>query len=572
MKLLMGTIFLMLIITSVAGALGTTQSSSEPVNVNATAVPDHITLSWVSDPMTTQTVTWRTDSAVQAGAVQYGMDRELKERPVAAQVSALKTDLGDENISTATLTGLSPGTRYYYRVGDGSKNWSPTYSFRTEDNDKQFQFLVFGDSQSGNDKKPDYSLWQSTIHNAYKANPEARFFVEMGDAVQVGQSMVHWNNWFAAAKGVIDSISYMPVEGNHECRYLNRTKGDPTLYKSQFNVPHNGPYYNNEAYSYDYGNVHFVVLDSQLREKQKINPNLLNDEKVWLEKDLRQTTKEWKVVFWHKAPYSTRACRTNEAIKAAFNPILDKYHVDMVFNAHDHAYSRTYPINNDSIVSSPLLGTVYVITGRSDAKYYDDNAPNVWDANFFDPQDMPNYIVVDVNGSRMEMKNYKMDGTLVDDYIIDKASGDTPKTTVPPRYNKPRLVVNGVMFNQPLMPTFPSQINGMWYFSIKPVVEFLGGSESVSGNNETLSLIVNNYNGTGTVWSDGKVHTVVLTNASTNAALDKTPIHLPDSVIVDSNENFLISADDMFVLFGFTWRYDPDRNILFLINPSRPGE
>ncbi len=422
------------------------------------------------------------------------------------------------------------------------KNWSSIYPFRTESNDtKRFQFLVFGDSQSGNDKKPEYSLWQSTVHNAYKANPEARFFVEMGDAVQVGQSIVHWNYWFAAAKGVIDSISYMPVEGNHECRDMNRTKGEPTLYKGQFNVPHNGPYNNNEAYSYDYGNVHFVVLDSQLREKQKINPNLLKDEKAWLEKDLSKTKKEWKVVFWHKAPYSTRACRTNEAIKAAFDPIVDKYHMDMVFNAHDHAYSRTYPINNDSIVSSPALGTVYVITGRSDAKYYNDNVPNVWDTNFFDPQDMPNYIVVDVNGSRMEMKNYKMDGTLVDDYIINKISGDTPRAAVPPKCNKPKLVVNGALLNQPLMPTFPSQINSKWYFPIKPVVEFLGGSESVSGNNETLSLIVKNYE-RSIIWSDGKVHTVVLTNASTNATLDKAQIHLPDSVMVDSSKNFLISS------------------------------
>ncbi len=556
-------------------SIGTTQPGSDSINVNATAVPDHVTLSWTSDPMTTQTVTWRTDSTVQTGVVQHGMDRELRDntaRSVAAKVSLLKTDLGDENISTAMLTGLEPGTRYYYRVGDGKSNWSPVYSFKTEDNDtNHFQFLVFGDSQSGDYRNPDYSLWQSTVQNAYKANPDASFLVVVGDAVQAGQSNVHWNYWFDAAKGVIDSISYMPVEGNHECCDVNKNKLEPTIYKGQFNVPHNGPFNNSEVYSFDYGNMHFVMLDSQLREKQKINPNLLNDEKVWLEKDLSQTKKDWKVVFWHKAPYSTRASRTTEAIKAAFTPILDKYHVDIVFNGHDHAYSRTYPINNDKIVSSPALGTVYVVTGRSGAKHYDDNVPNVWDANFFDPQDMPNYIVVDVNGSRMEIENYKMDGTLVDDYIIDKASGDTPRTAVPPKYSKPRLVVNSALLNQPLMPAFPSQINGKWYFPIKPVVEFLGGSESASGNNETLSLIVKNYQ-SSIIWSDKEVHTVVLTNASTKATLDKVPISLPDSVVVDSDKNFLISADDMKALFGFTWKYDSDRNILFLINPSRFGE
>lgn len=222
-------------------------------------------------------------------------------------------------------------------------------------------------------------------------------------------------------------------------------------------------------------------------------------------------------------------------------------------------------------LSAQRMEGSWPITGRSDAKYYNDNVPNVWDTNFFDPQDMPNYIVVDVNGSRMEMKNYKMDGTLVDDYIINKISGDTPRTAVPPKCNKPKLVVNGALLNQPLMPTFPSQINSKWYFPIKLVVEFLGGSESVSGNNETLSLIVKNYE-RSIIWSDGKVHTVVLTNASTNATLDKAQIHLPDSVMVDSSKNFLISADDMNTLFGFTRKYDSDSNILFLINPSRRGE
>ena len=140
---------------------------------------------------------------------------------------------------------------------------------------------------------------------------------------------------------------------------------------------------------------------------------------------------------------------------------------------------------------------------------------------------------------------------------------------MPPKYNKPRLVVNGALLNQPLMPTFPSQINSKWYFPIKPVVEFLGGSESVSGNNETLSLIVQNY--------DWIRHNLVrrqspyccLNQCQHQSNAGQGPdLTLPDSVIVDSSKNFLISADDMNTLFGFTWKYDSDWDILFLINPD----
>lgn len=118
------------------------------------------------------------------------------------------------------------------------------------------------------------------------------------------------------------------------------------------------------------------------------------------------------------------------------------------------------------------------------------------------------------------------------------------------------------------MPNFISQINSKRYSLIKLIVEFLGGSESVSGNNETLSLVVQDYTGTGITWSDGKFHTVVLTNASTKATLYKTPIALQDSILVDSGKNFLITGNDMNTLFGFTWRYDSSRNVLFLTNPN----
>jgi len=589
----LAALFLLAGLSGVQGqeSVDTVQPDSLPANLGPTDYPDHVTLSWTSDPKTTQTVTWRTDTTVNTGVVQYGTDPKLRtstKKSVVAKVTRLKTDLGDQNIYTATLKSLRPGVRYYYRVGDGIGKWSPIYSFRTEGRiTKCFKFLVFGDTQALNNT-PDYAEWQSAARNAYRANPDASFFTVVGDEAQCGQSMIHWNHWFSACKGIIESISYMPVEGNTECKYMNKSHGVPHLYIAQFNVPPNGPFNNCEAYSYDYANVHFVVLNSQLRETLKFRPNLLEEQKAWLEKDLSQTKKEWIVVLWHKPPYPCRSYRTAEGIKANFTPIMDKYHVDVVFNGHDHAYTRTYPINDGQIVNSPALGTVYVITGRSGVKILDGNERKAWSTNFFDPQDMPNYMVVEVCGSRMQIKAYKMDGTLIDDYTIDKRTGDRPQTVVPCKYNSPWLMVNGILLNRPLMPTDPHMINGKWYLPIKPVVEFLGGSESVSGDDQTLTLIVENYQ-SSPIWEDEKYHTVVITKGSTDATIDDIPITLPDPVVVENVEilggdddddpvvvesakSFLISADDMNALFGFTWRYDSSWNVLSLINPSKIGE
>ena len=65
-----------------------------------------------------------------------------------------------------------------------------------------------------------------------------------------------------------------------------------------------------------------------------------------------------------------------------------------------------------------------------------------------------------------------------------------------------------------------------------------------------------------------KNHTVILTNSSSKATIDSKEVELPDVVSVDSSKNYLISADSMQVLFGFTWKYNADQNELLLINPD----
>lgn len=103
-------------------------------------------------------------------------------------------------------------------------------------------FKFYHDNQSGVATDPQYGPWKTTIHNAYSANKDAKFFVNVGDLVEIGQLYTHWNNWFDAAKGVIDTIPEMPVEGNHEtCQLSNYDSGKPKDFVNLFPVPQNGP-------------------------------------------------------------------------------------------------------------------------------------------------------------------------------------------------------------------------------------------------------------------------------------------------------------------------------------------
>jgi len=385
--------------------------------------PDHITLTWSDNPQTTQTITWRSPAGIVNGQVEYA---EFVPSPnavpqvitVSAENSLLSTNLSDVNLHFVTLHNLKSATRYRYRVGEGS-TWSNEHTFFTAPAAAtKFKFLVFGDSQSIN-----YNTWHTTLQQAYQANRDAAFFTNVGDLVDVGQDETHWNGWFDAARGVIDTIPAMPVTGNHEMYTLEGHFSLPSLFTEQLKLPANGPeQLRGQAYSFNYGDVHFVVLDSQAGEEARFIPELLQIQRDWLEKDLAATDRKWKIVFMHRPPYNNKDDGSNPSVRRAFVPIFDKYHADLVFTGHDHAYARTYPLYGDAPMDSAAKGTIYVATGRSGTKTYSNTAGKEWNAFFYNPLDEPNYLTVEVADNSLTVKAFKSSGVLIDTWSIAKNS------------------------------------------------------------------------------------------------------------------------------------------------------
>ncbi|SFM13898.1 purple acid phosphatase family protein [Pelosinus propionicus] len=389
--------------------------------LSAAAEVDHVTLTWESDPKTTQTITWRTEETELSGQVRYAQSEFTKSFPYNAQtldatVERVATNLGNMNIHSVTLMGLKPGKRYVYQIREGS-GWGEIRNFSTPSaKNDGFKFLVFGDSQSIN-----YDVWRTTLQQAFKANQDVSFFTNVGDLVDVGQDYAQWDAWFKASQGVIDRIPAMPLTGNHENYTPERRFSQPVLFTAQLKVPVNGPEsLRRQVYSFDYGDVHFVMLDSQIGEQVQFVPQILESQKNWLEQDLAATNKKWKIVFLHRPPYHNKVGGANSSVKRAFVPILDKYHVDVVFSGHEHDYARTYPIYNDQVVGSPGKGTIYVTTGRSGTKTYNDTAASEWNSFFYNPLDEPNYLVVEIKNQILHVKAYKQSGALIDAWSIDK--------------------------------------------------------------------------------------------------------------------------------------------------------
>lgn len=385
------------------------------VSANA---PSHIALSWSENPQTTQTITWKTDAETTGGQVQYW--KLVSGQPAAVQITdaqaeGVASNWGTFTVHTAVVRNLSSGTQYAYRVGSGEE-WGAVNTFTTaERQTKVFRFLIFGDSQSIN-----YDTWGDTLHQAYQAQPAAAFFINMGDLVDRGADYGQWYDWFNASAGVIDHIPCMPLVGNHETYAVPGGFSSPSLFTAQFKVPQNGPAeLLGQTYSFNYGDVHFVMLDTQIGEESSFVPDMLEQQKTWLEADLAAASQKWTLVFLHRPLYNHRGGE-NTALRKALLPIIDQYRVDAVFSAHDHTYARSYPLYEKQVQTDGRQGAVHVATGRSGSKTYADSSRREEDAFFYNPQAEPNYLAVEVAANNLTVRVYHTGGELIDEWKLEK--------------------------------------------------------------------------------------------------------------------------------------------------------
>jgi hypothetical protein len=374
--------------------------------------PEHVVLTWSRDPRTTQTIQWRTSSRIKRGVVRYQPrpagasldEKSARSKRASTQTLSTPTLVNDPLIHrhTAVLSGLQPATTYVYSVGDGSADgWTEPVEFTTAPAGAvPFSFVYMGDAQNGLDQ------WGVLLRNAYRARPDAAFYLMAGDLVNRGGERWDWDSFFENSKSVFDRRQLVPAIGNHECQ-----GGEPKLYLAHFALPHNGPIglQPERAYAFEYSNAKFIILDSNLDPAKQT---------AWLEKQLANTKATWKFVSYHHPAYSSSGNRNNLELRDVWTPIFDKYHVDLALQGHDHAYLRTYPMRGQQRVRDPKDGTIYIIS-VSGTKYYDQPKHDYTEVGF---TKLSTYQVLDIhiNGNKLVYRAHDIDGKVRDEFVIEK--------------------------------------------------------------------------------------------------------------------------------------------------------
>lgn len=371
-----------------------------------------------ADSTTSRTFMWQSDYAEDNPVVEYrkaGDDDTIMELPASSD--AFSDDGVTTYIHSATVTDLTPGTAYEYRVGYGDKrsSWTP---FQTAEG-SNFKALIFPDSQSS-----DYSGWASLAQAAWQNNQDAQFFVNMGDLVDNGQSHYQWNAWFDAVGPMIARIPVAPLMGNHETYNTDWKMRMPDAYTHLFALPHiDMDKYQNQFYSFDYGDIHFVVLNTQAQELADFEPTLNDDEVAWFKEDMAKTTKKWKVVLMHKDPLQYGFANRPEPREEGFSsegrlwmPLFDQYGVDAVLSAHLHTYRDRGHIKNFQRDES---GPLYIITGVAGNVRY----PSLWKQHSLDEYVAPqpetdNYMTLEATADSLTFRSYLPDGQLLEERSI----------------------------------------------------------------------------------------------------------------------------------------------------------
>jgi len=346
-----------------------------------------------SDPSTSVSFLWRTDTDTLATQVAYGVDGALDQVVDGASFTWGGADQTGHRMHEVKLCErLEPDTEYSYRVGGGD-TWSETYTFRTPPAPGSFdtyRVAIAGDSRGA------YETWGDLLAQAEAHDPD--IFLFSGDMVDLGVNQSEWDAWFDAAGDLWTRKLIVPAHGNHEFLATN--------YFAQFSLPNN-----EEWFSLQWGDLLLVSLNDTVRDADFTGV----DQVAFMNEVFGESDARWRWAMHHRAIYST--CTThgsNEGLRAEWEPVFDRHGLQFVTAGHNHIYERSVPIRGGQEVA-PADGTTYVVSGGAGAPLYTRH-DDLWFGNVVEP--IEHYVIVDVSPAGAEAVVYDLSGNVIDAFTL----------------------------------------------------------------------------------------------------------------------------------------------------------
>lgn len=268
-------------------------------------------------------------------------------------------------IYVAKVTGLNPGETYSYQVGNPASSMSKTFTYRVkEENANRTTILLIADMGAQEYSDPTRASILSTLDGV-------DLVLHNGDMSYADGVQHLWDVFMRKMEPITSGIPLMTVPGNHEI------PGNFISYRLRFPNPTFKQDTGNENFyhSYNMGPVHIVGMDT---EGVMDTPLITDKQLEWLEKDLQaaneaRESRPWIVVMGHRPLYCTNKDKMNciifaDYLQGRLEDLFIKYKVDIVFEAHQHDYERTYPMKKGKLVTTSYESPpapVYVLNGAA---------------------------------------------------------------------------------------------------------------------------------------------------------------------------------------------------------------
>ena len=440
---------------------------AEPALTGFDANVYNLVTSTDTDPKTTRTFAWTSVESFDNMEVMYKAegDAAWKTEPAIAE-NVLDEYYQGVHYFKADLKGLTPGTKYIYKIGktgsDSVNDWSREYHFETEaENTDEFKFIALSDTQ-GTVWDGDVKYTHATLHAAKNDVPDAAFLLNAGDLIQDATNDVNsWNMYLKSLKGVCETLPHYAAIGNHDIwKHIEGNEhlgmGENVLFDLHLNHPNNGgtaavditkddlapsnigipilfqqQNFDETIYSFNYGNAHFVVLNSGGSWGMDTDDVvLLNGQKRWLKDDLEANKDaRWKIVVMHRPVYASSKPVYDNLV---FGDVFQKYGVDLVIHGDEHWTARSYQIDNEAIVASSMQnvdlvskgkGTVYTLIGsvktfgNSHVTYNGTFHREMFMGNGTEDK-LPVYATFEITDEKIEVTHKQIDGMVVDNFTI----------------------------------------------------------------------------------------------------------------------------------------------------------
>ena len=342
---------------------------------------------------TQMTILWQADSSPGASKVEWGADASYGS-------SNEPTEYGDNQFKY-TITGLVPGNRYYYRVTVDSDVNAGSFLAASDENAASLTFYAYGDTRSNPNLHN--NVCNQILSDINKV-PDKRqtFILHSGDWVNKGGNESEWDNQFfdRSQSKTLEMMRSMPIMGclgNHDWGNLFEKYWQydwvTTIPEEQF------------CYSFDYGPVHVSVIQIE-GDGATMSPA----QQTWLDNDLLNTTKTWKAIVFHAPAWSAGGHENNVSAQNDCQPILENRGAQIVFNGHNHYYSRAM-----------VNGIAHITAGGGGAPLYN---PKLDMPNIVAAEKARHFCRIEITGfetvSTMVVTIIREDGTEIESFKFEE--------------------------------------------------------------------------------------------------------------------------------------------------------